>query len=357
MLRTEKLCKRLDSFFLRDISLEVAQGEYYVLLGRSGAGKTQLLEVICGLTPPDSGRVFLEGKEITHKKVQNRGIGLVFQDLALFPHYSVRDNIMYPLKLRRMSVRERNERVNQAAEEMNITDLLHRKPGNLSGGEKQRVALARTLVTQPKILLLDEPMASVDASLKDSIRRMLRRLNRSGQTIVHVTHDFGEAVSLASRVGVMHNGRIIQDGTPAEVFNHPVNRFVARYAGFKNFFRVTFMKSYNSWSCVTDNRTKIRLMSGTYPSSGLLIIASTEVIVSRQGAAGTSINNIHGVIDDIVPSPLGYEITVDAGDIFYADVTHREMEEQKFVTGEPVIISFHSGSLRLVGDGEEKKEY
>lgn len=353
MLRTEKLCKRLDSFYLRDISLEVAQGEYYVLLGRSGAGKTQLLEVICGLTPPDSGKVFFEGEDITRKKIQERGIGLVFQDLALFPHYSVQDNIMYPLKLRKMSAKERNDRVRHAADQMNITDLLHRKPGNLSGGEKQRVALARTLVTEPKILLLDEPMASVDASLKDSIRRMLRRLNRNGQTIVHVTHDFGEAVSLASRVGVMHNGRIIQNGTPAEVFNHPVNRFVARYAGFKNFFRVTFVKSYSNWSCITDNRTKFRLTKGDYPSSGLLIIPSTEVLISRQGAAGVEINNIHGVIDDIVPSPLGYEITVDAGDIFYADITHREMLEQKFVTGEPVIISFRSGALRLVGEGDE----
>ncbi|MHC1732151.1 MAG: ABC transporter ATP-binding protein [Bacteroidales bacterium] len=353
MLRTEKLCKRLDSFYLRDISLEVAQGEYYVLLGRSGAGKTQLLEVICGLTPPDSGKVFFKGEDITRKKVQDRGIGLVFQDLALFPHYSVQDNIMYPLRLRKMSTKERNDRVRHAAEQMNITDLLHRKPGNLSGGEKQRVALARTLVTKPKILLLDEPMASVDASLKDSIRRMLRRLNRNGQTIVHVTHDFGEAVSLASRVGVMHNGRIIQNGTPAEVFNHPVNRFVARYAGFKNFFRVTFFKSYNIWSCFTDNRTKFRLTKGDYPSSGLLIIPSTEVLISRQGAAGVEINNINGVIDDIVPSPLGYEITVDAGDLFYADITHREMLEQKFVTGEPVIISFRSGSLRLVGEGDE----
>lgn len=357
MLRTEQLCKRLDSFCLREISLEVAQGDYYVLLGRSGAGKTQLLEVICGLTPPDKGRVFLDGEDITRKKVQDRGIGLVFQDLALFPHFSVKDNIMYPLKLMKLPLKERVSRVQRAAEEMNITDLLLRKPANLSGGEKQRVALARTLVTEPKILLLDEPMASVDASLKDSIRRMLRRLNRNGQTIVHVTHDFGEAVSLASRVGVMHNGRIIQEGTPAEVFNHPANRFVARYAGFKNFFRVTFVKSYNSWSCVTDNRTKFRLAKGEYPSSGLLIIAAGEVLVSRQGAAGVQINNIHGVIDDVVPSPTGYEITVSAGDIFYADITHREMEEQKFVTGEPVIVSFRPESLRLVGNGEERKEY
>ncbi len=357
MLRTEQLCKRLDSFCLREISLEVARGDYYVLLGRSGAGKTQLLEVICGLTLPDKGRVLLDGEDITRKKVQDRGIGLVFQDLALFPHYSVKDNIMYPLRLMKLSLKEKVERVQRVTEEMNITDLLLRKPANLSGGEKQRVALARTLVTEPKILLLDEPMASVDASLKDSIRRMLRRLNRNGQTIVHVTHDFGEAVSLASRVGVMHNGSIIQEGTPAEVFNYPVNRFVARYAGFKNFFRVTFIKSYDTWSCISDNRTTFRLAKGEYPSSGLLIITAGEVLVSRQGAAGVQINNIHGVIDDVVPSPTGYEITVIAGDKFYADVTHREMEVQKFVAGEPVIVSFRPESLRLVGNGEDKKEY
>lgn len=357
MLRTEKLCKRLDAFLLQEISLEVSKGDYYVLLGRSGAGKTQLLELICGLTPPDKGKIFLDGEDITRKRVQDRGIGLVFQDLALFPHFSVKDNIMYPLKVMKLPLKERVDRVQRTAGEMNITDLLLRKPENLSGGEKQRVALARTLVTQPKILLLDEPMASVDASLKDSIRRMLRRLNRNGQTIVHVTHDFVEAISLASRVGVMHNGRIIQEGTPDEVFTHPANRFVARYAGIKNFFRVTFVRSYNCCSCITDNRTKFKLPKGDYPSSGLLIIAATEVLLSRQGAAGVQINNIHGVIEDIVPSPLGYEITINAGDHFYADITRREMDEEKYVTGEPVIISFRPESLKMVGEGEEMNKY
>ncbi|MDX9774261.1 MAG: ABC transporter ATP-binding protein [Bacteroidales bacterium] len=357
MLRTEKLSKRLGSFCLREISLEVARGEYYVLLGRSGAGKTQLLELICGLTLPRSGRVFLEGEDITYKKVQERGIGLVFQDLALFPHYSVKDNIMYPLRIKGLSLKERVDRVQRAAEEMNITDLLLRKPDTLSGGEKQRVALARTLVTEPRMLLLDEPMASVDASLKDNIRRLLRRLNRNGMTIVHVTHDFGEAVSLASRVGVMHNGRIIQEGRPEEVFSHPVNRFVARYAGIKNFFRVTFIKSYNSCSGITDKRTRFKMPNGTYPSAGLLIIGSSEILLSRQGAAGIKINNIHGVIDDVVPSSTGYEITVNAGDFFYADITRRDMEEYNFVTGEKVIISFRSEALRLVGEGEDKNEY
>jgi len=143
MLRTERLSKRIDAFSLLEISLEVARGDYYVMLGRSGAGKTQLLELICGLTPPDSGRVFLDGEDITGKRVQKRGIGLVFQDLALFPHYSVKDNIMYPLRIMNLTLKERVDRVQHIAGAMNITDLLLRKPGNLSGGEKQRVALAR----------------------------------------------------------------------------------------------------------------------------------------------------------------------------------------------------------------------
>jgi ABC-type sugar transport system ATPase subunit len=354
MLRTEKLSKRFDAFSLREISLEVFPGDYYVLLGRSGAGKTQLLELICGLTPPDRGKVFLDSEDITHKKVQHRGIGMVFQDFALFPHYSVKDNIMYPLKIMRLPLTEKVKRVQRVAEEMNITHLLLRMPFNLSSGEQQRVALARTLVTDPKILLLDEPMASVDASLKDSIRRMLRRLNRGGQTIIHVTHDFDEAISLANRVGVMHNGKIIQEGPPIEVFNHPVNRFVARYAGIKNFFRVTFITNYKNCSGLTERRTKLKMPKGEYPASGLLIIGSSEVLLSREGAPGVQMNNIHGKIDDIVPSATGYEITVNAGDYFYADITHREMEENNFVTGESVIVSFRPEALRLVGESEDR---
>jgi ABC-type sugar transport system ATPase subunit len=356
-LRTEKVSKRLEAFSLKEITLEVSKGDYFVLLGRSGAGKTQLLELICGLTSPDSGKIYLDGEDITHKRVQERGIGMVFQDFSLFPHYSVRDNIAYPLNIRKMQNKEKEKRIDHVAEEMNISHLLSRKPYYLSGGEKQRVALARTLVTDPRVLLLDEPMASVDASLKDSIRRMLRRLNREGQTIIHVTHDFGEAISLASRVGVMHNGRIIQEGPPLEVFNHPVNKFVARYAGIKNFFRATFITSYNTFSGITENRTKFKLPKAEYPSAGLLIIGSSEVLLSRQGAAGIQMNNIRGVIDDIVPSATGYEISVAAGDFFYVDITHREMEQNNFITGEKVILSFPPEALRLVGDAEESRQY
>lgn len=352
-LQTEKISKQLEAFALRDISITIRKGDYYVLLGRSGAGKTQLLELLCGLSTPDEGKIFLNGEEITNKRVQDRNIGLVFQDFALFPHYTVRANIAYHLVVKGLDKKETDKLVEEAATEMNIGHLLSRRPRYLSGGEKQRVALARTLVTKPEVLLLDEPMASVDASLKDNIRRLLRRLNREGQTIIHVTHDFNEAISLASRVGVIHNGRIIQEGTPMEVFTFPVNRFVARYAGVKNFFRVTFIKTGRSWFGITEKRTKLKLLPGDYPVYGILIVSSSEILLSRQGAGGVQLNNIHGIIDDIVPSATGFEITVEAGDFVYIDISHREMEEMNFKKGEQVIVSIPPEALRLVGETED----
>ncbi len=353
-LQTEKISKQLEAFTLREISIKVKRGDYYVLLGRSGAGKTQLLELLCGLSLPDEGKIFLNGEDITDKKVQDRNIGLVFQDFALFPHFTVRENIAYHLRIKNVEKKEASRRVEEVSNDMNISHLMERKPLFLSGGEKQRVALARTLVTRPEVLLLDEPMGSLDASLKDSIRRILRRLNRQGQTIIHVTHDFEDAISLANRVGVIHNGRIIQEGTPEEVFTFPVNRFVARYSGIKNFFRVTFIKSGKSWYGITENRTKLRLLPGNdYPVFGILIVSSGEILLSRQGAAGIQLNNLRGTIDDIVPSSTGFEITVNIGDFVYIDLSHREMEEMDFKIGEQIIVSIPPEALRQVGDTEE----
>ena len=165
---------------------------------------------------------------------------------------------------------------------MNISHLLNRYTHNLSGGEMQRVAIARTLVTSPKLLLLDEPMASIDASLKDDIKRVLRQLNKSGLTIIHVTHDYREAVSLANRVGVIHNGRIIQEGKPDEVFRKPVNKFVARYGGIRNFFRAKFIKNNGSWKAFCSDNLVFNIPENTYPSEGLIILRSDDIQIFRE---------------------------------------------------------------------------
>jgi ABC-type sugar transport system ATPase subunit len=350
MLRTEKISVKLGQFSLNNISIDIAEGEYYVLLGRSGAGKSQLLELLCGLTSPDEGKIYLNGRDITNSKIQDRNLGLVFQDFSLFPHMSVRNNISYSLRVRKIPFDEIDRQVASIASEMNISDLLDRKPGFLSGGEKQRVALARTLIIAPDVLLLDEPLSSVDASLKDSIRRLLRRLNRNGQTIIHVTHDFSEAISLASRVGVIHNGRIIQEGTPDEVFRHPANKFVARYAGIKNFFRVKYINNNGKYTGVTDKGVRINLADSNYPSEGLLIIRSGEIILSGDQSDKQMVTSIKGIIDDIVPTTTGFEVSINAGDYIFADISGKEMESGSYKVGEVIWASFDSDSVMTLSD-------
>jgi molybdate/tungstate transport system ATP-binding protein len=320
MLKVSNISKRLGDFHLTDISLGVEQGDYYVLMGRSGSGKTQLLELLAGLTLPDAGTVTMKGREITWMKPQKRNIGFVFQDFAVFPHMSTFDNIAYPLRIRKMPADEINRRVHDIARKMNIEPILNRSTTNLSGGELQRTAIARTLVTSPDLLLLDEPLASIDASLKDDITRLLRSINRSGQTIIHVTHDYSEAIGLASKVGVIHEGRLIQSGTPQEVFGHPINRFVARYTGIRNFFRVKFVTENGKVFGKTEGGLTLALNGGNYPDDGLLIIRSNNVRLLLDSHRESVQNQFAGKIVELVATPSGYDVEIDAGDRIYASV-------------------------------------
>ena len=340
MLILNKLSKKLGDFHLTDISLEILEGTYYVLLGRSGSGKTQLLELIAGLNRPDSGEIWLDGEDITNRKLQKRDIGLVFQDYAIFPNMTVFGNIAYSLNSGNTDKQIVKERVARVAGELNISHLLGRSTHHLSGGELKRVALARTLITSPRLLLLDEPMASIDASLKDDIRRLLRRLNSQGLTIIHVTHDFREAVSLASMVGVIHNGRIIQEGRPDEVFRKPVNKFVARYSGIRNFFRVEFRKEGGNWRAFSKNKLVINLSGDAYRTDGLLIIRSDDIKISQSMPDIDTFNCYKGIIKEILPSEYGKEIEVDAGETFYIDISADTFRQQPLVEMSEVWISF-----------------
>jgi molybdate/tungstate transport system ATP-binding protein len=321
MLILNKISKKLGNFHLTDINLEISEGTYYVLLGRSGSGKTQLLELIAGLNKPDSGEIWLEGEDITCKKLQNRGIGLVFQDYAIFPNMTVFGNIAYSLHSAKTDKKVVKERVAKVAGDLSISHLLGRNTHHLSGGELQRVALARTLITSPRLLLLDEPMASIDASLKDDIKRLLRRLNSQGLTIIHVTHDYREAVSLASKVGVIHNGRIIQEGRPDEVFRKPVNKFVARYSGIRNFFRVEFRREKGEWRAISKNKLEMNLSGNSYPDEGLLIIRSDDIRISEKMPDPGDVNCFKGIVRDILPSEYGMEVEIDAGETFFIDIS------------------------------------
>lgn len=352
MLKLKNINKKLGSFTLSNVCVEIHKGEYYVLLGRSGSGKTQLLELIAGLNKPDSGEIWIKGENVTLKKISERNTGLVFQDYAIFPNMTVSGNISYSLRSAKMNRKEICLRVEKIAAEMNITHILDRFTHNLSGGELQRVALARTLVTEPALLLLDEPMASVDASLKDDIKRTLRHLNRRGLTIVHVTHDYREAISLATRVGVIHNGHIIQEGTPESVFTRPVNKFVARYAGIRNFFRVRFFAQNNTWHAKCDDNLIFNLSGNEFPDEGLMILRSDVIKLHKEKPSDGYANCLKGVIREINPSEYGIEVMVDAGEIFYVDIPVNEFKQLDFKEMSEAWLTFPADAgIALQGSG------
>jgi ABC-type sugar transport system ATPase subunit len=352
MLKLKNINKKLGSFALTEINLEIQEGEYFVLLGRSGSGKTQLLELVAGLTTPDSGEIWIENRDVTFLRIQERRVGMVFQDFAVFPNMTVFGNIAYPLHSKKLGKKEISHKVTEIAEEMNITGLLGRFTQNLSGGELQRVALARTLVNSPRLLLLDEPMASIDASLKDDIRRTLRQLHKKGLTIIHVTHDFREAISLASKVGVIHNGHIIQVGTPESVFSRPVNKFVARYAGIRNFYRVQYRYDGLTWKAFCDGNLVFNIKGDNFPDSGLLILKSDNIKISVSRPAEDNVNCFRGFIKEINPSEYGMEVTADAGEIFYVDMTINEFKALHLTESSEVWITFApEAAISLPGTG------
>lgn len=345
MLKLTGINRKLGDFALEDINLEIPEGQYYVLLGRSGAGKTQLLEMIAGLEHPDNGSIILDNEDITRKKIQDRKIGIVFQDYAVFPHMTVFGNIAYPLKVRKIRKSTIAEKVEKAASAMNIKHLLERNTEKLSGGEKQRVALARTLITSPRLLLLDEPLSSLDASLKDDMKRLLRSLNKAGQTIIHVTHDYSDAVSLAKRVGVIHNGRIIQEGSVDEVFKNPSNRFVARYAGIRNFFSVKIRNDNGIFTGVTKHNVCIKFECENPKPEGLLIIKSDSIYISPEMPEKSELNLIKGKITEIIPSRFGRELVIDAGDLFYVNIITSEFETLNLREQQDVWMCFSSKNV------------
>ncbi len=223
---------------VKDLDLTIAEGELVALLGPSGCGKTTTMRAIAGLIQPRQGRIVLAGRDITHVRANKREVGLVFQSYALFPHLSVFENVAFGLRLRSVARDELEQRANEAIGLVGLKGFERRLPRELSGGQQQRVALARSVVVRPRLLLLDEPLSNLDARLRLEMRSELQRLQRDlGVTMIYVTHDQSEALALADRVIVMRDGRIAQQGTPADIYERPSSVFVAQFVGFENIFK------------------------------------------------------------------------------------------------------------------------
>ncbi len=232
-VRFEKVTKDFGAaVVVNDLTLETTDGEFVVLLGPSGCGKTTTLRMLAGLEDVTSGDIFIGAERINDIPTRDRDIAMVFQSYALYPHMTVAQNIAYPLTVRKIKKPEIHQRVEDVAKMLAITSLLSRRPRDLSGGERQRVALARAIVRQPRVYLMDEPLSNLDAKLRVQMRGELKRLQHElGTTTVYVTHDQAEAMTLAHRVAVMRDGRLQQFDTPLNIYNQPVNRFVAEFVG------------------------------------------------------------------------------------------------------------------------------
>ncbi len=220
------------SLAVENVSLEVGHGEFTVFVGPSGCGKSTLLRMIAGLESITSGEVHIDGQRVNDQPPRERDIAMVFQDYALYPHKTVWDNMAFGLKLRHTPANEIRQRVGEAAQLLQIEHLLQRKPGDLSGGQRQRVAIGRAIVRKPKVFLFDEPLSNLDAQLRTEMRAEIKRLHhRLGATIIYVTHDQVEAMTLADRIAVMHAGRLQQYDTPARTYREPQHLFVAGFMG------------------------------------------------------------------------------------------------------------------------------
>ena len=226
-----------------DVSLDIHQGEFFALLGPSGCGKTTLLRMLAGFEVPTEGQVLIDGQDMGATPPNKRPVNMVFQSYAVFPHMTVAQNVAYGLKIDGVTQSERETRVKEALDLVQLGQLSERKPDQLSGGQRQRVALARALVKKPKVLLLDEPLSALDAKLREAMRFELSQLQQKvGITFIMVTHDQDEALAIASRIAVMHKGAIAQLGTPADLYEFPASRFVADFIGSVNTFEGTLTK-------------------------------------------------------------------------------------------------------------------
>lgn len=346
MLVISHLNKRFDRFSISDINMEVDPVDYHILLGKSGAGKSVLLELIAGITPPDSGDITLFGKNITRLPTGNRRTGLIFQSPAIFPHFTVFQNIAYPIV--KFSRHDKFEKVKQLAELMGIDHLLSQKSTVLSGGELQRVALARIFASEPLILLLDEPLSAIDTSMKADIRGLLRGLNKKGMPILHVTHDFEEAVALGNKISIIENGRIVQSGTTQAVIENPKNTFSANFTGERNFFKVA-IENHEAIIQGNQNIPVIIQLGDSYPvDEANILIRSKTISILLNEPEISNMNNFRGTIATINPKKEGFQICIDAGINLYAYITTEAFEKLNLREGLPVWASFKASSVEVI---------
>jgi putrescine transport system ATP-binding protein len=355
LLRIEGVAKKFGNFRAVDhVSLDVRAGEFFALLGPSGCGKTTLLRMLAGFETPDEGRILLDGRDIAHVLPHERPVNMMFQNYALFPHLSVRDNVAFGLKRARMARAEIDTRVAEMVALVKLEGLEKRKPDQVSGGQKQRVALARSLARRPQVLLLDEPLAALDKKLRESTQHELMELqHRLGMTFIVVTHDQEEAMTMANRIGVMDAGRLDQVATPRELYETPASRGIAEFVGDINLFEgeVGAVESGRLAVSTRDAGT-IYVTEPRTPLTKNIVSAAIrpeKVKLSRRapavdGTRANGINVLEGTIADV--SYLGglttYKVKLESGAVVRSTMANTTRIVDTYFAGQRVVAWFTS---------------
>lgn len=342
---------------LRDVSVSVERGTLLALLGPSGCGKTTLLRAIAGLVRPDDGRISVASRDITSLAPNQRNVGMVFQDFALFPHMTVHDNVAFGLRMRRLEKKEIQTRVDEVLQLVQLTEERGRKPRQLSGGQQQRVALARALVTQPAVLLFDEPLGQLDAKLRKALQVWIRDLQRRLEiTSVYVTHDQAEALSLADVIAVMHAGRIVQVGSPKEIYYRPSDGFAADFIGTCVRFRGTLelptgQSTVGGFVSDLGERLNVELSTGGSLAGTVdVIVRPEDVDFVEPSAAGRAENTIEARVTELIFEGSTYTVRLrcrSGREIFLEKRTARWVDEILEVDKE-VLLSIPQRRLKVV---------
>ena len=349
MIEIKGLKVQLGQFSLHSIDLDVREGEYFVLLGPTGAGKTVILESLAGLCPVHSGVIRIGGREVQQLPPEGRGIGYVPQDFALFPFMDVRANIGFGMR-REKGRGSTSERIEALAKLLSISPLLDRGVGTLSGGEKQRVSLARALATEPKVLLLDEPLSSLDLSTAKYLRLELKRFHeRFSITTIHVTHSLMEAEELADRIAIIHDGRVEQVGTRDEVLLNPRNDRVAEFVGRPNLLDCRSISDIGH-GLVEALCDDLRII---LPNEGLaiskVVIFPRDIYVAAEEPPGPGLNRFRGRVTGINKVSTLARISLAVGTTeLLAEVPHEKLEEMGICNGDEVHVLFKMRGIRLV---------
>lgn len=335
MIKIKDLKLTFPGFSLDSINLSINKGEFFSLLGPTGSGKTVLLESIAGLKRIDSGKIYINNRDVTNLNPEKRNISIVYQDCALFPNMNVKENITYGLRFRKH--KNYSSRFDLLVEMLGIEKLLNRYPHNLSGGEQQRVALARALIVEPDILLLDEPFSALDVNTKEIVQSEIKNIHSALKiTTIMVTHNFSEVFSLAEKVAIIYKGKIQQVGTVEEVFKKPNSKFTARFVGMKNIFPASDIKNLINLEDIKGDKQYIGLRA-------------EDIIVGKESLQTDY--QFKGKITAVYNNGIYSEVKVKAGDItFTAYLTPNRFFELELHENKPVTLGFNKRNINFISE-------